>query len=335
MTTFTTNKNLTLPANGDDVNSWDVPMNGNFTAIDAALGGSTSLTTLTGAHTLTSTEYTPFLLKVAGTLTGNVTYNIPAGVGGEWTVKNATTGAFTVTFASLTGGGTTASITQGQTTIIYCDGTNVSFDTVQSYASNGQVLYNSSGAVIGSGNLTFDGTNLGVAGTIIAGGSIKSTATGFIFPDATTQPTAAVTAPTGSVMMYAANMPPTGWLECNGAAISRTTYSVLFGIIGTVFGVGNGTTTFNIPDMRGYFGRGWDDGAGVDPGRVFGSTQADAVQDHKHDYGIGSINVSGGPSPIPVPVGTFFNTLTSGMSTGTVGTETRPKNVAMLFIIKT
>jgi microcystin-dependent protein len=57
--------------------------------------------------------------------------------------------------------------------------------------------------------------------------------------------------PTASLMPYAGSSAPTGYLLCDGAAISRTTYSSLFGIVGTTYGVGDGSTTFNIPDLRG------------------------------------------------------------------------------------
>lgn len=71
-------------------------------------------------------------------------------------------------------------------------------------------------------------------------------------------------APPGLVSAWAVNSQPYGWLECNGSAISRTNYARLFDQIGTTFGAGNGTTTFNIPDLRGEFIRGWDNGRGVD-----------------------------------------------------------------------
>jgi microcystin-dependent protein len=57
--------------------------------------------------------------------------------------------------------------------------------------------------------------------------------------------------PTGSMQIFAAAAAPTGWVLCDGAAINRTTYAALFAVIGTTFGAGNGTTTFNVPDMRG------------------------------------------------------------------------------------
>lgn len=92
--------------------------------------------------------------------------------------------------------------------------------------------------------------------------------------------------PAGALMDFAATSVPSGWLACNGAAVSRTTYAQLFGVIGTLYGPGNGTTTFNLPDFRGKFKRAWDDGAGVDPGRAFGTVQLAANAAHTH--GIGS-----------------------------------------------
>ena len=59
--------------------------------------------------------------------------------------------------------------------------------------------------------------------------------------------------PTGSIIMYGATTAPTGWLLCDGSAVSRTTYADLFAIIGTTFGAGNGSTTFNLPDLRDRF----------------------------------------------------------------------------------
>lgn len=88
--------------------------------------------------------------------------------------------------------------------------------------------------------------------------------------------------PPGAVMHFARTTAPSGWLKCNGAAISRTTYDALFAAIGTTFGAGDGFTTFNLPDLRGEFIRGWDDGRGVDGGRAMGSRQAGAIQSHSH-----------------------------------------------------
>jgi microcystin-dependent protein len=86
----------------------------------------------------------------------------------------------------------------------------------------------------------------------------------------------------GEVSFYAMATPPAGKLKANGAAVSRTTYANLFARIGTTHGAGDGSTTFNLPDMRGYFPRGWDDGRGIDSGRALGSTQAYQNASHTH-----------------------------------------------------
>jgi microcystin-dependent protein len=82
-----------------------------------------------------------------------------------------------------------------------------------------------------------------------------------------------LTAPAGAIAFVCQNTAPTGWIKANGATISRTAYSALFTAVGTTFGAGDGSTTFKLPDLRGYFPRGWDDAAGVDTGRSFGTSQ--------------------------------------------------------------
>ena len=75
-------------------------------------------------------------------------------------------------------------------------------------------------------------------------------------------------APTGSVLAFAGTSAPTGWLLCYGQQISRTTYATLFSAIGTTYGVGDGSTTFNLPDMRGRVAAGKDDMGGVSANRL-------------------------------------------------------------------
>ncbi len=86
----------------------------------------------------------------------------------------------------------------------------------------------------------------------------------------------------GEVAFFAGDTPPDGFMKRNGAAISRTTYSALFAKIGTTYGAGDGSNTFNLPDDRGLFVRGWSDGADYDPGRVFGSIQEGQNAAHNH-----------------------------------------------------
>ncbi|QDP49094.1 phage tail protein [Hyphomonas sp.] len=141
---------------------------------------------------------------------------------------------------------------------------------------------------------------------------------------------ASVTFPVGIPFWWPANTPPSWALECDGAAISRTTYADLFAVIGTTFGAGDGSTTFNLPDLRGEFIRGWDNGRGVDGSRVFGSAQSDEVKSHSHGYhtNVGAF-AAGGAAQLN------FNGAGSAVSTNAFGgSETRPRNIALLACIK-
>lgn len=148
--------------------------------------------------------------------------------------------------------------------------------------------------------------------------------------------------PTGSIFNFAAATPPTGFLEANGSAISRATYAALFAVVGTLYGVGNGTTTFNLPDLRGEFIRGWDHGRGVDAGRVMGSGQSSQNLSHKHDVLDEAGNVAamvGFAASLPAdgsgyPTGVNANDQIFGIGYSG-GSEARPKNIALLACIKT
>lgn len=138
--------------------------------------------------------------------------------------------------------------------------------------------------------------------------------------------------PTGSIIAFAANSAPTSYLICDGSAVSRTTYADLFAVIGTTYGVGDGSTTFNVPDLRGEFIRGFDGGRGVDPepgGRSFGSFQLDDFKRHQHSLATGD---SGSTSP---GGGNRDNETGISFTNMQGGDETRPRNVAFNYIIKT
>lgn len=141
---------------------------------------------------------------------------------------------------------------------------------------------------------------------------------------------------------------PTGWLVANGQAVSRVTYAALFAAIGTTYGAGDGSTTFGIPDLRGEFLRGWDDGRGVDSGRALGSAQAQALQLHGHPYftaaNNGNTDVQGGLATEfegtkrvqPAYTGTPEQMSDqSRLIGGFGGAETRPRNIAVRWLIKT
>ncbi|MFB0827126.1 tail fiber protein [Chromobacterium violaceum] len=162
---------------------------------------------------------------------------------------------------------------------------------------------------------------------------------------------------TGQVAFFAMSAPPQGWLKANGAAVSRKDYPSLFAALGTYYGAGDGSTTFNLPDLRGEFVRGWDDGRGVDNGRGFGTWQkgtltlsdpsltspcvaslihrndntaigyvdlgADAADKNKYDIGL-SYSPAGGVYQADLDSGGWANGYGS----------TRPRNIALLACIK-
>lgn len=95
--------------------------------------------------------------------------------------------------------------------------------------------------------------------------------------------------PVGSIISFPVDSSPTGFLECDGSAISRTTYANLFSIIGTTYGVGDGSTTFNVPDFRGYSLRGYDGGTLT---TAIGTAQSDNNKSHYHGTGIAQTNIT-------------------------------------------
>jgi microcystin-dependent protein len=137
--------------------------------------------------------------------------------------------------------------------------------------------------------------------------------------------------PAGAIQFYAASSAPTGWLKANGALVSRSTYADLFSAIGTIYGIGDGSTTFALPDLRGEFPRGWDDGRGVDSGRAFGSAQADDFKSHTHTIATRASVQSGGAEEPPLDA---TGAAVAYPTSSTGGTETRPRNIALLAIIK-
>jgi microcystin-dependent protein len=171
----------------------------------------------------------------------------------------------------------------------------------------------------------------------------------------------------GSVAAFATTTPPPDWLECNGQAISRTQYARLFARISTTFGQGDGATTFNVPDLRGLVIRGWDHGRGLDSGRSFGSLQGDAFQDHQHSFSGTDASIGGGSHSHVDHNGGFWENIklsgggnasirqyvgfartwaeshahgyrpsgsVSNAITGSRASETRIKNLALMYCIK-
>ena len=181
--------------------------------------------------------------------------------------------------------------------------------------------------------------------------------------------------PTGAVFCMAISTVPSGYLECNGQIVNRTTYAALFTAIGVQYGAGNGSTTFQLPDLRGEFIRGFDNGKGTDSGRQIGTSQTGSFGQHLHAVDLTTSNktltgqlkmiskgfgTNGQASGVFTKIGgqssvdaNASGSATSGSvsfdashdhtvvgntdNTGSTSNsnETRPRNIAMMYIIKT
>lgn len=220
---------------------------------------------------------------------------------------------------------------------------------------SGDDMYNANTANIGIG-ITTPVTKLDVSGTI----NTSSNFTINYVP---------IASPIGSITAYTLAISPPGWLICDGTAVSRSTYASLFAVIGTTFGSGNNTTTFNIPNYQGAFLRGTGTN-GSYSGPALNTSQTHATQTHTHtassvvtdpghthsqrsindDFNNSGGGYAGGSDPSFPPndsagsrTWTNINSNTTGVSVATTignsttfvnANETRPYNFGVYWIIK-
>ncbi len=257
--TFTPNKGFTRPANGDNVNTWDVPVNLDWTQIDTAFGGSTLLnsTGLSGDQTLAVASYLPLSLLISGAPTATITYVIPATVGGQWVFNNGTTGGKTVGIKSAAGGAT-ITVPAGFSSLVSCDGSStgmrISHNSVADFSATGAVTIGSTLSVGGALTLndpaiTLPGSALNIgANTLVlnsgvktvginratvpnppiflsVAGRIESQTGGFVFPDSSLQATAAFN---GQRLISDQTVSGTGNIDVTGISSSINNLSVYF-----------------------------------------------------------------------------------------------------------
>jgi hypothetical protein len=171
---YTTNKNIEKPANGDYNNTWSVPVNSDWDIIDRAFGGTTSLNAVgaSGTVTLTTSQYQAPIIAITGTLTANVNYQLPAGGGGFFYIFNNTSGAFSVLFSSA-GGGSTVTLPQGFTISVISDGTNIGLGTTNAalitstYTNPTFISSLAASKLTGVVPIANGGTNASTAGTAL------------------------------------------------------------------------------------------------------------------------------------------------------------------------
>lgn len=307
-------------------------------------------------NTSTNTDYYPVWANASsGSLTTayvtstKLTYN--PGLGLLKLTSTDQTGTLVITDTGTSGANIKLTGNGATTPNKYVRAYNGNFEVVNSAYGAAIFTLSDAGAVTassfsGSGasltSLNASNLSSGTVGTARLGSGTASSST-YLRGDQTWATISGT--PAGMVAFFAMSTAPTGFLKANGAAVSRTTYASLFAAIGTTFGSGDGSTTFNVPDMRGYFPRGWSDGSSVDSGRTFGTTQTDAFQGHYHNILGRYINGTGGgslgplgtnngaatPTDLENNASTIENNATYG--TARVASETRPVNVALLACI--
>ena len=234
----------------------------------------------------------------------------PTASAGTNTTQIATTSFVVSSYLPLTGGTVTGNVTlNAQSDIRFADADSSNYVALQAPATVAANLTLTLPAADGSSGqaLTTDGS-----------GALSFATIGGV--------------PIGAVFHFAASTAPTGFLKANGAAVSRTTYAALFAITGTTYGVGDGSTTFNVPDLRGEFIRGWADDRAVDTGRAFGSAQTDELKSHTHS--ITPSNMCGRAGSFTADAGSQPLSDENLVIGNTGGAETRPRNVALLACIK-
>lgn len=240
VSSYTTNKYIEKPANGDYNNTWSTPVNSDWDVIDTAFGGTTTINAVgaSGTVALTVTQYRPPVIAITGALTANVNYQLPAGVGGFWYIFNNTSGAFSILFSSA-GGGSTVTVPQGYTVAVICDGTNVGLSTTNaalitsSYANPSWISSLAASKLTGAVAVTNGGTGQTTYtdGQLLIGNSTGNTLT-----------KATLTAGTGIAITNSA-----GGITIAAAAGGGTVTSV--GGTGTVNGItltGTVTTSGNL-----------------------------------------------------------------------------------------
>jgi microcystin-dependent protein len=353
---------IQLMGNGEDSGVWGSITNTNWNLMEQAVSGVQTIAMANANYTLTnlngvSDEARNMVLVVQGTNSAIYQVIIPLNQPKMYVVSNQTTGGYAITVGSSTGAIIT--IPNGVTAQVYTDGTNTysaQTGSAGNFTVNGTLT---STGLTDTGNMTIGGT-LGVTGaTSLNGGGTSTTPTS---GDNSTKiaTTAFVqtainniqTTLSGTIQMWPTTSAPSGYLLCNGAAVSRTTYSALYAIVGTTFGSGDGSTTFNVPNYTNRMPYGTTIGStGGSADAVVVShthTATSAVTDPGHLHGVNGRLYGGGGNPGGDWNGygdygntTFNNTTgitvaTTNDTTGVSGTNANlPPYLGINFIIKT
>ena len=372
MSTYSTNLALELIATGDQSGTWGNTTNTNLgTLIEQAISGYVTYSCSGGTDTITIPPGSTGVARnmyIELTGTGGGTVLVPSNKK-LYFFYNNTASAITVKVSGQTG----VSVPAGAKVVLVSNGTDV-VTAINNVGSTLTVPYGGTGATSATayavlcGGTTSTGAHQSIASVGTSGQVLTSNGAGALPTFQTPNPFAS-----GMLMPYAGSSAPTGWLLCYGQAISRSTYADLFSAIGTTYGVGDNSTTFNVPDFRGRSAFGKDNmggtaasrlttaGSGVD-GSTLGASGGDqALASHTHtatspvtdpghthsltngtslwQQGAGA-SLSGGGSSNPVNVSvnsatTGITVATTNATAGTGSSANVPPALVVSYIIKT
>jgi len=265
--TYTDRLGLEKQGDGENPNSWGTILNTNvIDLIDDAIAGyevvSVSSTGITLSDNNGSTDQSRnAALEFAGTLTANVTITIPSEEK-TYFVRENTTGSFAVQMK--TAGGSAITLAQQNNIFVACDGTDIysveSPTSVSAFTANTLTATSITTSILAATSVS--------ASAITVSGNVSATE----FYGGGSNLTGIPSVPSGSIFPYGGTSEPLGYLFCYGQEINRITYSDLFSAIGTTYGTGDGSTTFNLPDIRGRVVAGQDDMGGSSANRLTGQT---------------------------------------------------------------
>jgi len=357
--TYSTNLKIQEIGNGEQSGVWGNTTNTNWELIEQAVAGVQTITMANANYTLTNLngvldEARNMVLRVQGTNSGIYQVIIPSNQTKFYVVSNNTTGGYAITIGIS--GGSVISIPNGTTAQVYTDGTNTySAQT----GSSGDFTINGNLTVTGNetevGTLSASTLSVSNAATFAVGPTAPTATTGtnttqlattaFVNSSIAAIPTHSVS---GSIVMWPTASAPTGYLLCDGTAVSRSTYSTLFTLFGTTFGTGDGSTTFNLPNYTNRMPYGTTIGAtgGSADAVVVSHTHAATVTDPGHHhlgsvYNYYSATTGGGGYVSGINQSTATTDSTTGItvanaSAGVSGTNANlPPYLGINFIIKT
>ena len=369
--TYTTNLRLTKQGDGDNPNTWGQVLNdGVISLIDDAVAGFTTVS-IGSAATVTLTENQgsgdqarSAILELKGSVGGtHSTINILvpnnsktylvrnsvayASAGADVVMKVAGQTGVTIPTGGVFGGtgtgtGTSFVLTNGASSYIQNSFKNIMVD--ETVTVGGNAIFKTNVSV--SGNVAVAG-NVSVAGNVCASAFYGdgSNLTGGM--------------PTGAIIPWSVTVAPSGYLTCDGTAVSRSTYSALFAVVSSLYGSGDGSSTFNVPDLRGRFMAGYNAGTSrltsVTSGMVVGDSMATTggtqavtlataqIPAHTHDAGTYNIGTGGDAAQSSTNGAVFRNDISTSAavsgnsgSTGGGGAHSNIPPVLMInFVIKT